>query len=149
MLSGVFYSLINKKIKMPGGGSERTATGKIPAKVLDVKKLKIRRIEMTYKLNIIEPWESGTESAINATIVKEVGEQFLLFIEIPIKFEGNDAQYFNCELRRSEVKDAFRSHIKGVYPINMVFDKNINNKDSELPLFSSYRGNFLSGELII
>jgi len=104
---------------------------------------------MTYKLNIIDPWESGTESAINATIVKEMEEQFLLFIETPTKVYGKNAQYFICELRRSKDKDAFKNHIKGTYPINMVFDEKINNADYELPPYSSYRGNFLSGEIII
>ena len=30
---------------------------------------------MMYKLNIIEPWESGTESAIEADLIKKNGIQ--------------------------------------------------------------------------
>ena len=103
---------------------------------------------MMYKLNIIEPWESGTQSAINVSIVKETEKQFLLFLEKPVNFKDQDIQYFICEFQRQEDRNALKKNIKGIYPINMVFDSNI-NKDSQLPPLSSYRGNFLSGEIII
>ena len=104
---------------------------------------------MKYKLNIIEPWESGTESTIDATFIKENGVQFLLFVERIIKVRNENAQYFICELKNEEDKSAFNSHKKGVYPIRMVFDKNINSDAEELPPLSSYRANFLSGEIQI
>ena len=104
---------------------------------------------MKYKLNILEPWESGTESAINATIVKEIGPQFLLFVEIIIKVRGENAQYFVCKFENEENKKAFKNKFKGVYPIRMVFDKNIQGTESELPPLNSYRSNFISGEIII
>ena len=101
-----------------------------------------------YKLNILDPWESGTEFSIKASIVKETEKEFLLSLEKPIQVKGQDAHYFICELKRQEDKNDLKKHIKGVYPINMVFDNSI-NEDSQLPPLSSYRANFLSGELVI
>lgn len=104
---------------------------------------------MIYKLNIIEPWESGTESAITADLIKKNGSQFLLFVEKVIKVRGENAQYFICELKNQENQNAFDNNIQGVYPIEMVFDKNIQNADSELLDLGKYRSNFLLGEIII
>jgi hypothetical protein len=103
---------------------------------------------MTYKLNILEPWESGTESAVRVTIIKETENQFLLFLEKPIQIKGQDAYYFICELQKKEDKNALTKKMKGVYPINMVFDQSI-NENSQLPPLSSYRANFLSGEIVV
>ena len=103
---------------------------------------------MVYKLNILDPWEFGTESAVRASIIKETGKQFLLFLETPIRIEDQKAHYFICELQKQEDRNAFKKNIKGVYPITMVFDNSI-NENSELPPLSSYRSNFLSGELVV
>ncbi len=104
---------------------------------------------MTYKLNIIEPWESGTDSAIDTTIINESGMQFLLFVETVIKVRGENAQYFVCELKNKEDQDSFKIRIKKNYPIHMVYDKDIHSKNHMLPDLKSYRSNFLSGEIII
>jgi hypothetical protein len=104
---------------------------------------------MNYKLNIIEPWESGTESTIDAVLLKKSNNQFLLFTNKIIKVRGQDAQYFVCKIKKEEDQNSFNNQKKGIYEIRMVFDKNIQNVDSELPDLSNYRGNFLSGELII
>jgi len=104
---------------------------------------------MNYKLNIIEPWQSGTESAVEAHIVREKGNQFLLFVEKNIKVNGENAHYFICELKNKEDKIALKNGVKKVYPINMVFDKNITTGLQDIPDIDSYRANFLSGEIII
>jgi hypothetical protein len=104
---------------------------------------------MKYKLNIIDPWESGTESAIDAYLVKEKSNEFLLFVKNNIKVRGENAHYFICELKNEEDKTAFKNCVKKVYPINMVFDKNIINEQQDIPDINSYRANFLSGEIII
>ncbi len=98
---------------------------------------------------IIEPWESGTESSIDACIVKEKGDQFLIFVETNIRVREDNGHYFICELKNEEDKVALKNCVKGVYSINMVFDKNIINEQQILPNISSYRSNFLSGEITI
>lgn len=104
---------------------------------------------MKYKLNIIEPWESGTEHAVDSSLIKEKGNQFLLFVEDTIKVRGENAHYFICELKNEEKKIALKNHVKGIYPINMVFDKKIISKQQDIPDINTYRANFLSGEIII
>lgn len=104
---------------------------------------------MKYKVNILEPWESGTESAVEALIIKETKDQFLLFIETNIKVRGENAHYFICKLKNEDNKTALKNSVEGVYPINMVFDKNISSEQQEIPDISSYRANFLMGEIII
>ena len=64
---------------------------------------------MKCKLNIIEPWESGTESVIDAYIVKEEENEFLLFVENNIKVRGENAHYFICELKKEEDKVALKT----------------------------------------
>ena len=104
---------------------------------------------MNYKLSIVEPWESTSDSSTDTIILKDNGNEFLLFVENGIKFRDENAQYFICELRNINDKDFFRENIKGTYPINMVFDKKINRDNLELTPLKNYRGNFLSGEIII
>ena len=107
------------------------------------------KTKIMYKLNIIEPWESGTESAIEADLIKKNGIQFLLFVEKIIKVNNDNAQYFICELKNKENQNAFDNSVAGIYLIDMVFDKNIQNTDSELFDLGIYRSNFLLGEIII
>lgn len=103
---------------------------------------------MKCKINIIEPWESGTDRATEADIVKRTGIQFLIFIEKPIKVRGAEAHYFICKLQDENCAIEFNKGERGIYKITMVFDKNVKNVQNPLPNIESYRGNFLSGELI-
>jgi hypothetical protein len=103
---------------------------------------------MAFKINIIEPWEAGTEKSIKGSIIKDTGKQFLLRLDKPIQFKGTDAQYFICEFRNDMDKASFKEEQTGNYPINMVFDKNI-TEYSDLPSLSAYRSNFLLGELVL
>ena len=104
---------------------------------------------MRYRVNIIEPWESGTDRSIDANIVKYTCDQFLLFTEKKINVKGNDAQYFICKLKSEKLRSPFNNKESGIYEISMVFDKDITNELQELPDIENYRGNFLTGELII
>jgi hypothetical protein len=104
---------------------------------------------MNYKLNILEPWESGTESAIDISVVKETEGEFLLFLHIPIKTEYGIAQYFVTRFKNEKDKTDFKKNVPGIYPVQMVFDKNITNENCNVPNLSSYRSNFLSGEIVI
>jgi hypothetical protein len=104
---------------------------------------------LKYKLSILEPWESGTECAIEVSVVQETEEGFLLFSEIPIITEHGNAQYFNCALKNEEDRKQWKDKIKGTYPMRMVFDKNIKSAEGAIPNLKSYRSNFLSGELKI
>jgi hypothetical protein len=102
-----------------------------------------------YKLNMLEPWEYGTEKAIDASIVKQQGNVFLLRIDASIRIKEKSASYFVFEFQSEEKQKSFLNGIDGVYPISMVFDENINDPEQILPNFADYRGGFLSGELII
>lgn len=104
---------------------------------------------MKYKLNIIEPWESDTESAIDAYIVKQNGHRFLLFVKENIHVRGGIAHCFICELKNKEDEIDFTNGVKKVYPISMVFDKKIINNQQNIPDINNYRSNFLSGEIYI
>lgn len=104
---------------------------------------------MIFKVNILEPWESGTQSSVDATLVKKDSESFLIFLKDPVKVKKQNAQFFICELKDKKTEIAFVNKMNGVYPINMVFDKNINTKDSRLPPLNVYRDNFLLGEIVI
>lgn len=105
---------------------------------------------MKFKLNIIEPWESGTESAITANISRKAGNQFLLFVEKNIKVRDVDnAHYFVCKLKNDEDQKAFDNEEMGHYLINMVYDENIHEIESKISPLDSYRANFLLGELVI
>lgn len=103
---------------------------------------------MKCKLNIIEPWESGTDKSIEANILKFTGKQFLLFVEKSVKVGSNNAHYFVCKFKNEKVNAKFKSNECGTYEISMIFDINIQNAQQELPDIESYRANFLSGELI-
>lgn len=104
---------------------------------------------MKVKLNIIEPWEYGTESPIDASVVKYNGLEFLLYLDFPRKIEQHNAQYFICKFKNDKDKISFKNKVKGSYIIEMVFDKQISSANDEIPAFGTYRGNFLSGELVI
>ena len=66
---------------------------------------------MNYKLNILEPWDSGTETAINISIAKETENQLLLYLQTPIQYDGKIVQYLTCEFKSREERHAFKSHI--------------------------------------
>ncbi len=104
---------------------------------------------MKYKVNILEPWESGTVSAVDALIVKETGDQFLLFIENNIKVGGENAHYFICKFKNQDDALDLKTCVKKIYPIHMVYDKHISDEQQELPDIGSYRANFLAGEIVI
>src|SRR5438045_5025899 len=104
---------------------------------------------MKYKLNIIEPWDSGTTIPITASIVKETGTQFLLLLEDQIQFKGENARYFIFEFNTEEDQLAFKNHLRRSYLINMVFDISIKSNDNDLRPLNTYRGNFLMGQLMI
>jgi hypothetical protein len=104
---------------------------------------------MNVRLNIIEPWQSGTKIAIDAVIIKGTAKLFLLRLETTIKFNSDDAQYFICQLQDKEAKAPLNNLENGIYPISMVFDKHVKNDTSALFELDTYRSNFLLGELII
>ena len=58
---------------------------------------------MNFKLNIIEPWEYGTERALDAVIVKEYDLEFLLFVHEPRKIKEATAHYFVYKLEEKSV----------------------------------------------
>lgn len=104
---------------------------------------------MRYRVNIIDPWESGTDKSVDADIIKQNGNQFLLFIKTKINVKGNEAHYFICKLKSEIMRDPFKNNESGIYEISMVFDKGITNELQDLPDIENYRGSFLTGEIII
>jgi hypothetical protein len=80
---------------------------------------------MKCKINIIEPWESGTDRATAGDIVKRTGTLFLIFIEKLIKLRGAEAHYFICKLQDENSASRFNKGESGIYKITRVFDKNV------------------------
>ncbi|MBS4042945.1 MAG: hypothetical protein KGZ59_03940 [Chitinophagaceae bacterium] len=104
---------------------------------------------MECRVNILEPWESGTNKSIKGEILQNTGNQFLLSVVEKINVKGNLAQFFVCKVKNEVLRTQFNNCTNGIYEISMVYDKNINNALQLVPDINDYRGNFLTGEIII
>ncbi|MEO8174718.1 MAG: hypothetical protein ABI581_16600 [Sediminibacterium sp.] len=104
---------------------------------------------MKYKLNIIEPWDWGTEKAIDVSVLKKDGNVYLLHLNVFITIHNKEARYFIFEFRNQVDQIAFKQNLKGTYPIGMVFDESITAETTTFKSLKDYRANFLSGEIII
>ncbi len=100
------------------------------------------------KLNIIEPWELGTEKAINVNIVDEYGGQYLIFL--PDRLTANETRinYLIGEPREDKSLDLFSNDTQGTIPLNLVYSTEINAENFKNYRLEKFRGNFLLGEVI-
>ncbi|SRR5258706_8068682 len=100
------------------------------------------------KLNIIEPWEFGTEKAITASVVDEYEGQYLISILEPLAIKGNPIRYLIGEMTGEEKSlDLFSNNAQGTLALNMVYSDEINEQNFKNHRISDFRGNFLLGEI--
>lgn len=97
-------------------------------------------------LNIIEPWEFGTEESVNITFINKNGDNYLIYLNDAHKINGEDFHYFIVRFKDKIDKDI--SKLKGTYPLEMGFDEGINSNTFEKFSLDKFRGNFLLGEVI-
>lgn len=98
------------------------------------------------KLNILEPWEHGTEKSIKINLIKKNGDNYLIQLEKPHKINGHDFHYFIIRPRGE--RDLDISKLKGTYPVEMGYDKNLSMENFDKYNLELFRGNFLFAELI-
>ena len=84
----------------PGGGMERTATGKVPIEVIKVKSI----INNDCKLNILEPWEFGTEKGIEIKDFDKFNNHILLHIKNPYIIDNEPYNFLLAKMRRRKNK---------------------------------------------
>lgn len=97
-------------------------------------------------LNIIEPWEHGTEESINVTFIEQNNDNYLLHLSNSHKIKDIDYSYFIVRFRDEEVNNI--SNLKGTYSLEMGYDKEINESTFEKYDLKDFRTNFLLGEVI-
>jgi|GEM_PF-2137488 len=101
------------------------------------------------KLNIIEPWEFGTEKAVHVSVVEKFEDQYLFSLAEPLLMKGLRTKYLIGELREEKSPDILSDKVKGTFALNMVFSDEINEKNFRNYLIKDFRGNFLLGEIIL
>jgi hypothetical protein len=98
-------------------------------------------------LNIIEPWELGTEKAISVSIVDEYQGQYLIFLSIPLSAKGKTIRYLIGEPRRENF-DLFSDKFLGSCELSMIYSDEIDEQNFKTYHIKDFRQNFLLGEII-
>jgi len=100
---------------------------------------------MIGKLQILEPWEFGTEKGINIKDIDKSKNQYLLYTEEPYIINNHEYKFF---LAKSKNKiNLFSVAKKNSIILEMVYDKNLNPKNFIDYQIKDFRRNFLLGEL--
>jgi hypothetical protein len=102
----------------------------------------------TAKLNIIEPWEFGTEKAIPASIVDKNENQYLLHLPEPLLINGKSINYLIGELRDQNSLDILSDKVHGTFALNMVYSSEVTKQNFRNHHIKRFRGNFLLGEIM-
>jgi hypothetical protein len=110
--------------------------------------IKVKENKKILKLNIIEPWELGTEKAIPASIIDEYEGQYLIYLPTPRLIKGKSISYFLAELRGSDKLGLPSDKMRGTVLFNMVYLDEINDRNFRRYRIEDFRGNFLLGEII-
>ena len=101
-------------------------------------------------LNIIEPWEFGTDKAIDAILIDRNEGEYLLSLFQPRVFGEKQIRYLLLELRnKSSSVDLLNPKEKGVFPINLVFMSEIDPYNFKKYRITDFRANFLLGDIIL
>lgn len=102
------------------------------------------------RLNIVEPWDIGTENPIGASIVDKVGDQYLLKLTEPRVMKGQSVRFLIAEPRAKGDKIDFVSvKARGLYPVNMVYSSNITIENFKVTSLNDFRSNFAIGDILI
>jgi hypothetical protein len=102
----------------------------------------------TGRLNIIEPWEFGTEKSIAASIVDKNEEQYLLYLPEPLWIKGKAINYLIGELRDKNLSDILSDKVHGTFALNMIYSNDVTIQNFRGYQIKDFRGNFLLGEII-
>lgn len=111
--------------------------------------MRVNEKNRTGKLNIVEPWELGTEKAITVSIVDKHESDYLLYLPEPFLIKGKSINYLIGELREEKLVDLLSDEVHGTFALNMVYPNEITKENfTEYPI-KNFRGNFLLGEIIL
>ena len=121
----------------------------MPLKVSAWEHQPVKNSPRMYKLNIIEPWEFGTDQAIDVDIVARNQGQCLILLSEPRMFGEMLTSYLIGELREdsSQINSLF-SGLHGTFAMNLVFSDEISKHNFPNLSMKSFRANFLLGEII-
>jgi hypothetical protein len=102
------------------------------------------------KLKLLEPWKFGTDKAVDAIIVEANENQILISIMNPLNFDNQQVEFFLAELKdKNYLVGDENFMLPGIYPINMVFSKEISPQNFKSLNLKDFRSNFLLGEIVI
>lgn len=101
------------------------------------------------KLNILEPWEFGTEKAIDVTIVDKNGTEYLFSLITPLPIRGKKIEYLIGQPRDEQSLDILSDKTSGTISLNMVYAEELNAENFGRYSMRNFRGNFLLGEIIV
>ena len=102
------------------------------------------------QLNILEPWEHGTQKSIDINIINKEGNQYLMKLNSSISIGNNLYSYFLFRVaERHKNNDLFSLRIKGTFPVEIVYKEDIDENNFTLFNIDDFRNNFLFGEIIL
>jgi len=105
-------------------------------------------MERKGKLNILEPWEHGTEKSLDVAIIKRLKEQYLLHLSSPISIRDISYSYLLFKTTGEDI-DLFLSRNQGTYPIEIVYTKDLSEESFSKFDIADFRSSFLFGEIIL
>jgi len=100
---------------------------------------------MIGKLNILEPWEFGTEKGINIKDIDKSKNQFLLYTEEPYVINNHKYEFFLAKPKGKV--NLFSVNKKDSILLEMVYDKNLSPENFTSYQIKDFRDNFFLGEL--
>lgn len=105
-------------------------------------------MERKGRLNILEPWEHGTEKSIDVMIINRHNDQYLLKLSSPILINDLSFSYLMFKAKGESI-DLLLSTNKGTFPIEIVYAKEL--EEENFPKFdiANFRSSFLFGEIIL
>ena len=101
----------------------------------------------TGKLSIIEPWELGTDKAIDVSIIDQYQAQYLISLSKPLLINSKKISYLIGELRLEKSIDLLSDNVRGVYSLNMVYSDNLNEHSFRANRIKDFRSSFLLAEI--
>ena len=105
---------------------------------------------MICKLNILEPWEFGTEKGIEIKDFDKFNNHILLHIKNPYIIDNEPYNFLLAKMRGDEKINLLSSiSFKKNIMLTIVYDKNIDDMNFINYNIKEFRNNFLLGELII
>lgn len=102
---------------------------------------------MKVKLNIIEPWDLGTEAAIEC-IAHLKNENLVIEILDERYIAEKGIQLFGGQLNKEDYNSFIKNPKGKPFRLNLFFDPNLDRDDLMEVEISEIRSNFVQGELV-